>query len=64
MRQLAGIELPGLASQPARFAPGGSVHVATEGAVRALRDYGALTREIPAGSLLEPAMLREALLSR
>lgn len=63
-RQLAGIELPGLPDQPARFAPGGSVHVAAEGAVRALRDYGALPGDIPAGSLLEPAMLRAALVPR
>jgi len=60
-RQLAGLELPRLSSQPARFGPGGTVRLATEGAIRALRDYGALTRDIPAAELLEPAVLREAL---
>ena len=60
-RQLAGLELPRLFSQPARFGPGGTVRLATEGAIRALRDYGALTRDIPAAELLEPAVLREAL---
>lgn len=63
-RQLAGIELPGLPSQPARFGPGGSVRVATEGAVRALREYGALPREIPASKLLEPSLLHAAIANR
>lgn len=60
-RQLDGLELPSLSSQPARFGPGGTVRLATEGAIRALRDYGALSREIPAAELLEPAVLRAAL---
>ncbi len=42
-------------------AEGGTVRLATEGAIRALRDYGALSREIPATELLEPAVLRAAL---
>ena len=59
--QLAGLELPALASQPARFGPGGTLRVAAEDALRALRDYGALDREMSADSLLDASVLREAL---
>ncbi|MFM1746437.1 MAG: hypothetical protein RLZZ188_103 [Verrucomicrobiota bacterium] len=59
--QLAGLELPALASQPARFGPGGTLRVAAEDALRALRDYGAVDREMSADSLLDASVLRDAL---
>ena len=59
-QQLAGMELPELASQPSRFAPGGTVHVATSEAVRALRRYGAISREPAPAELLEEGILRAA----
>jgi NitT/TauT family transport system substrate-binding protein len=59
-QQLAGMQLPELASQPSRFGRGGTVHLATEEAVRALRRYGAISREPAPEELLEEGILRAA----